>query len=108
MTRDQQVTAIAEAFAEVMRQWLTPAEFAEMKVLNETPAYADGSCASHNYCDANMAMDAAYSGVTGRSVMHDAETGGALWSDAWVLARKLYLGHSQSYSLNPNPQRVEQ
>jgi hypothetical protein len=43
MTRDQQVNAIAEAFAEVMRQWLTPAEFAEMKALNETPAYADAA-----------------------------------------------------------------
>jgi hypothetical protein len=103
MTRDQQVTAIAEAFAEVMRQWLPPAEFAEMKSLNETPEYADGCCASHNYCDANMAMWPAFTQVMGRDIDGDSEADCRIWNDAWELARKLYLGHSQSYSLNPNP-----
>lgn len=102
MTRDEQVTAIAEAFGEVMRQWLSPAEFAEMKALNETPAFADGCCASHNYCDANMAMDAAFQQALGRSPImgEDEDPVGSeadckIWNEAWELARKLYLGSSK-------------
>lgn len=96
MTRDRQITAIAEAFAEVMRQWLSPAEFTEMKALNETARFADGCCASHNYCDANMAMMEAFDHVMQRScTMGDsaqAEYDCAIWNDSWSLARKLYLG----------------
>lgn len=99
MTRDQQATAIAEAFSEVLRQWLSKDEFAEMKHLNETnPDYADKCCASHNYCDANMAMNAAFRQVVEREItaededqsMSDAHC--ALWNKSWELARKLSLG----------------
>jgi hypothetical protein len=99
MTRDQQVNMIAEAFGEVMRQWLTPAEFAEMKRRNETEAaYAEGACASHDYCDANMAMMEAFDQIMGRLLtvesddMAQAEADCAIWNDAWNLSRKLYLG----------------
>jgi hypothetical protein len=93
MNRDQQVTAIAEAFAEVMRQWLSPAEFAEMKRRNESGGiYASGACASHDFCDSNMAMAEAFKGVTGHDVNGDDETDATIWGDAWSLARKLYLG----------------
>jgi hypothetical protein len=98
-TRDHQITAIAEAFGEVMRQWLTPAEFTEMKRRNETEAaYAGGACASHDFCDANMAMAEAFDHVMGRQPTSDegdvaqSEADCALWNDAWNLSRKLYLG----------------
>lgn len=95
MNREQQVTAVAEAFAEVMKQWLSKEEFAAMKRLNETdPEYAPGgACASHNYCDANMAMDAAMKQVLGDGYRIDDETLHPIWNDAWSLARKLYLGN---------------
>ena len=94
MTRDQQITAIAEAFGEVMRQWLLPAEFAAMKHKNETdPTYAGGACASHDYCDANMAMMPAFKDVIGHDPDGDSEADAAIWNEAWTLARKLYLGH---------------
>lgn len=93
MTRDKQVAAMAEAFAEVMRQWLSEEEFAEMKRLNETDlAYAKGACASHDFCDANMAMEAAFRQVMGRSIAADSQEDANIWNDAWELARKLYLG----------------
>ena len=94
-----QVEPIAEAFAEIMRQWLTRDEFAEMKRRNETDsAYAGAACASHDFCDANMAMDAAFRQVMDRApdVVGEGlavEMDCALWNDAWELARKLYLGH---------------
>jgi len=97
--RDDQVTAIAEAFSEVMRQWLSRDEFAEMKRLNETdPDYANGACASHNYCDANMAMMEAFDHVMGHNMIPTdadgeiSEQDTAIWNEAWELARKLYLG----------------
>ncbi|WLA79536.1 hypothetical protein [Bradyrhizobium elkanii] len=93
MTRDQQVIAIAEAFSELMRQWLSPEEFAAMKHKNEAdPTYAGKVCASHDYCDANMAMWAAFRDVMGRDIDGDSDADCAIWNEAWDLARKLYLG----------------
>ena len=96
MMRDQQVTAIAEAFAEVMRQWLTPAEFEEMRRLNAIHA-SDLICASHDFCDANMAMDAAFTGLginTCLAYEHDSpehEEACKLWNEAWSLAKRRYF-----------------
>jgi len=89
MNRDQQVTAIAEAFAEVMRQWLSREEFAEMKRRNAQnhPLI----CASHDFCDANMAMWEAFKGVRSRDIDGDSEADTALWNDAWALAKRLYF-----------------
>lgn len=93
MNRDQQITKIAEAFAEVMKQWLSPAEFAEMKRANETDeTYSGGVCASHNFCDANMAMMVAFKDVVGRDPEVENEDDCELWNETWGLARKLYLG----------------
>ena len=59
MNNDTIIAALAESFGEILRQWLTPDEFAEMKHRNESdPAYAGKACASHDFCDANMAMAA--------------------------------------------------
>lgn len=91
--RNEQVSAIAEAFAEVMRQWLSRDEFAEMKRHNQTLDYTLGSaCASHNYCDSNMAMAAAFQGVLSREPDSASAADAALWNDAWNLARVLYMG----------------
>ena len=65
-----------------------------MKRLNETdPDYADGACASHDFCDANMAMAPAFTQVMGREPDVSSEEDAAIWSDAWELAAKLYIGH---------------
>jgi hypothetical protein len=73
---------------------LSEDEFSEMKRLNETdPDYADGACASHDFCDANMAMAPAVTQVMGWEPDVSSEEDAAIWSDAWELARKLYIGH---------------
>ena len=99
MNTSSQTLAVAEAFAEVMRQWLSKDEFAEMKHKNETdPNYRGCVCASHDYCDANMAMMEAFDHVMGHNMIPEeggeiSESDCAIWSDAWDLARRLYLGH---------------
>lgn len=57
---------IAFGFASDLTGVLSPAEFAEMKRKNEDPAQPDGVCASHDYCDANIVMAAAFERVMGR------------------------------------------
>lgn len=39
------VAEIADKFAELLRRDLTKKEFAEMKAINQTAAFADGCCA---------------------------------------------------------------
>lgn len=90
---DALVALIGERFAAVLREWLSPKDFAEMKRLNQTPAFAAGCCASHNYCDANMAMDQARRDILG-DVDLDADNAEqvAQWNAAWDYARQHHIG----------------
>jgi hypothetical protein len=87
-------SAIADRFVEVLRSWLAPEEFAEMKRRNESePEYADGrACASQDFCDANMAMQEAFESVMGRICDGDNEVDCMVWNTAWELARMRALG----------------
>lgn len=51
------VAQLADRFAATLRAWLTPAQWAAMVEANGRPRLG---CASHDYCDANMAMDQAF------------------------------------------------
>ena len=98
---------IATAFAATLREWLSADQWAEMQARNVNHA-DDGICASHDYCDANMAMEAAFISVTGRepacgyetladgspvnpadAIQADADCD--LWSAAWAIAKPRYL-----------------
>lgn len=77
---------IAARFALVLQDWLSPSEWETMRQRNlDTPPDA---CASHDYCDANVAMDMAI-----RSVMRvpemdaDDERLVRLWNGAWGVAK---------------------
>jgi hypothetical protein len=102
VTRHQQVEAIAQRFADVLINWLSPAEFMEMRRRNrDDVTYANGACASHDFCDANMAMMEAFESVTGHNMIplddgEISEEDCAIWNDAWNLARKLYIGAPKS------------
>jgi len=92
---NQQTEQLASEFVAVLREWLTPDEMAEMRQRNV--ANIGGTCcASHDYCDANVAMEVAFERTIGReSVMPSegpqGEIDQALWDAAWTLARRLYL-----------------
>lgn len=75
---------LAVEFSHTLREWLTNEQMKEVIKLNATEEYAD-FCASHDYCDANMAMDAGIKTLFGRH----ADTRGdvELWNAAWTIAK---------------------
>lgn len=91
---------LAGTFAGVLRGWLNDHEWSEMRRLNATDAdYAgDRACASHNYCDANMAMDAAWLMVAGRHADTASEADTALWNRAWAIAKDKYLSGETTHA----------
>ena len=91
----EQTEMIAEAFAANLRQALSPEDYAEMKRRNQTEEYAKGCCASQDFCDANMAMDAAFTKIVGRPLDFGSDDDTALWNEAWETARQKYIGGSQ-------------
>ena len=90
--------ALAEEFASVLRKWLTVEEWREMRRRNAKYVAENdhGICASHDFCDANMAMLSALEnlGVRGRLPYDETDPRGevgSLWSAAWDVAMKKYL-----------------
>jgi len=97
---------IGKRFVTVLEEWLTPAEFEQVRTLNDSRE--PGVCHSHDFCDANMAMDEAFIDVLGRhpttlpevtdqdyadallAEMYDAN----LWTRSWDWAIEHYLSHS--------------
>jgi len=87
--------ALQDEFDTVLREWLKPEEY--HAVMMENHRRNDGrTCASHDYCDANMAMDAAFQRV-GLGHLVDPEQYGDdgmsqdasdLWNAAWSAWRK--------------------
>lgn len=84
---------IAHAFAGVLKEWANPDQWRQMRADNATPDYAGDMCASHDFCDANMAMHAAFLAVLKREpdVVGEAPTDLDLWDAAWSVARARYL-----------------
>ena len=58
-------TVLARSFSVVLRQWLTHSEISETNTANAETGYDESACASHDYCDSNMAMLEAVSTATG-------------------------------------------
>lgn len=81
--------ALAAEFTRVLREWLTEEQMREVVKRNATVRYA-GCCASHDFCDANMAMLEACAKLTGKpETEHDFadEALCAIVNRAWDLAR---------------------
>lgn len=91
----QRPELIAGAFSRVLRQWLTPLQMAKVITRNRRELHA-GVCHSHDFCDANMAMDEAFKVVLGRGMLliedgasdEDKEADTDLWNAAWDIAKK--------------------
>lgn len=103
---------LGEAFANTLGQWLTENAYLEMRIRNR--GYADagetGVCASHEFCDANMAMDEAFENLFGRpSVLGDDPDGEAdlaLFNAAWDWAKPARLTASPTEAGLPDDIRV--
>ena len=84
---------LAHRFASVLREWFSAKEFAETRRRNRRRN--NDSCASHDFCDANMAMLEAFETVYARPmVLEDTPDGWrdlALCNEAWDKAKRRFL-----------------
>lgn len=81
---------IASEFTCILNDWLTGYEMDLIRNYNATPAYAD-SCASHNFCDANMAMLTAFEVITEGDYDLDNQAHVDLFNAAWDYAKINHL-----------------
>ena len=77
------MSPLAEAFRGVVREWLSSAELRLVDERNQ--AYPPDVCATHDFCDSNMAMFEAFVRVHGREP--DGDQDDAAWNAAWTEAR---------------------
>ena len=74
---------LAKAFALRLVDEIGRDKVAETNERNKT--YSDSACASHDFCDANMVMDAAFTAVMGRE-QDGSDPDMKLWATAWDMA----------------------
>jgi hypothetical protein len=81
---------IAERFASYLQAEIGD-NFDEVCRRNATADYQGGCCASHDFCDANMVMAAAFEKAVGREFDFDNPADTDLWNAAWDRARACKL-----------------
>lgn len=84
---------LAREFGRTMTAYLTPRQMREANERNALLDWGGMVCHSHDFCDANMAMDEAFRHVMNRDPIADIEAGMSeadcmLWNDAWDIARR--------------------
>jgi hypothetical protein len=90
---------LAARFSNELRKWLTPGQMAEVNARNATPQYL-GVCASHDFCDPNMAMLRAYSRLTGIGEDRvDINSVIGLMNEAWEIAKHSNFGVDRAGTL---------
>ena len=102
---DIRATKLAAVFTKVINAWLTQAQLREVRRRNKSPDRIETSCATHDFCDANMAMEEAFVRVSGqtaaqlsrRSRRREGCDCGCkclsdrciwLWTEAWEIAKQ--------------------
>lgn len=87
---DRTTARLALKFARLLRDEIGQRNMREVIARNERAEYG-GSCASHDYCDANVLMDAAMQSTIGHGF-----TGAdiPLINAAWEFARRHCFGHA--------------
>jgi hypothetical protein len=93
------VYILAHRFAEILKEWATPEEWSTMRATNRANGPGSPVCASHDFCDANMAMVQAFEEVFGRpdcitdgeDKPEQAEADRLIWISAWDIAKPLFL-----------------
>lgn len=84
---NDRVEAIAYVFASNLKAILTDKQLATVKKRNEKLMFT-GSCATHDFCDANMPMEAAFEEVMKRGSAPDSDDDMDLWNEAWQMAKE--------------------
>lgn len=88
------VEKIGDEFAKVLKEWASPLQWTMMLETNlELKKKNSPCCASHDFCDANMAMDAAMRrfGIEPLPEAGMPEEIAGLWNSAWDYAKGKHL-----------------
>lgn len=94
------VPELAHEFSRVLREWLTDDEMAQVIERNaevDDPAI----CASHDFCDANMAMYEAFERVMGHPIDTRKKADLAVWDKAWNMAKASDFAVGRKKRANP-------
>ncbi len=75
---------MAEAFRRGIRGALTSSELRLVDGMNE--GTDDRTCATHNFCDANVYMAEAFEATVGREPDTSEQGDVAMWNSAWDMA----------------------
>jgi hypothetical protein len=81
------VQLLSNSFSTILRQELSVDEMEEVVKLNKTPDYTQ-ACATHNFCDANESMIAAFIKVFNRDIDFSSDNDTATMDAAWNLSRE--------------------
>jgi len=82
--------ALAHEFSRILRDWLTEDEIEQVIERNaevDDPAI----CASHDFCDANMAMYEAFENIMGHPVDTQSRADAGTWDKAWTMAKESHF-----------------
>lgn len=87
--RAVQTQILAHLFALRLKQDLGQPRFDDMRERNRD--IGEGHCASHDFVDANMVMNAAFIEVAARELDAERDDDVELWNTAWDIAKRLFL-----------------
>lgn len=85
--------ALAVAFVRLLESGLTGAQMREIRRRNRRRAH-EYTCASHDFCDANIVMSEAWEAVAGYPISVEDDAMVARWNEAWLIADPLLGGQS--------------
>ena len=86
MNSEKTIQDLSFAFSTIIHSWLTVDEINKVVILNDTPDYK-GCCATHNFCDANMAMVEAFDIVFNRELSTNKLGDMLFFNKAWNLSK---------------------
>jgi len=97
-----QTKEVAKKFADILRTWLTEEEMRIVILRNAVKYKNAGICASHDFCDANMAMGEAFEtfGLATTADIEDCDSteysiAQDLWNNAWTVAKAVDFDSSR-------------
>ncbi len=85
---------VARAFGQKLKSWLSVGELLQVLERNKAEE-SENICHSHDFCDANMAMEAAFKkvlhhgcrSIQSRATEEQKRADDELWNEAWALAK---------------------
>lgn len=103
-TAQPEVDQLSEQFLQELADVIGYDSFRE--VVTRNAALNDPSiCASHDFCDANMVMAAAFEKVMKREVDTQSDADLAVWNEAWDRAKRLMPSFAESHGWSADTDR---